>query len=650
MGQYSLPTLSGLAIAFSLASWPIATEALALTITPEGDDSAAAPASEFIALEPTVANHHLTGALDGSLDAELWLGTSREAIADSLRVENLVEDPVNFGTPAIAQRVNPNEERFLQDPPEPLPPDEGDPSVLPEDEAPDTTPEPELEGDPDEPAVRFPIDSIEVIGSTILTEADLAPIIEPLAGQQVTIQDLQSAADQITQLYLNEGYLTSRAILVDQPITDGIVRIQVIEGSLSEIQIEGNERLNASYIRDRIQLGANVPLRADRLEDQLRLLRIDPLFENVEASLRAGGEVGQSILVVRVTEAEPIFGSASIDNYSPPSVGSERMNVSLGYRNVTGLGDTFSVTHNRTTRAGAFIWQLNYRVPVNPMEGAVQLRAVFDENRVVQEEFEQFGIEGESELYEISFRQPLIRSTREELSLSLGLSHKDGQTFIDNDTPFPFGIGPDENGVSRTTALRFGQDYVRRDVQGAWALRSQFSLGLDWLDATQNEAPIPDSQFFSWLGQAQRVQRIGDDHLLIVQLDLQLTPDSLLPSEQFVLGGGQSLRGYRQNARSGDNGFRFSVEDRITLVRDEAGASIFQLAPFFEMGSIWNHPDNPNQLPDQTFLSSIGLGLAWEVVPNFNLRLDYAVPFVVLDDRGENPQDGGFYFSAGYEF
>jgi hemolysin activation/secretion protein len=417
---------------------------------------------------------------------------------------------------------------------------------------------------------------------------------------------------------------------------------------LEEIQIEGTQRLNPNYIRSRIRLGTTTPLRVDRLEDQLRLLRTDPLFESIDASLRSGKEIGQSILVVRVKEANAFYGNLSVDNYSPPSVGSERLGVALGYRNLTGNGDDLAGAYYRSTTGGSNVFDFSYRVPFNPMNGTLQLRTVLDRNKVTQAPFDQLDIEGESDLYEISIRQPLIRTPRQEFALSLGFSYKDGQTFLFDRIPFPFGIGADANGETRTSAFRFGQDYISRDIQGAWVVRSQFSLGADLLDATINKHPIPDSRFFSWLGQIQRVQRLGNDHLLIVQGDVQLTPDSLLPSEQFVIGGGSSLRGYRQNVRSGDNGFRFSVEDRITLQRNQAGVSIFQLAPFIDLGTVWNHPDNPNKLPRQNFLASAGLGLLWEPVPRLFLRLDYAVPFIDLDDRGTNAQDEGFFFSVNY--
>lgn len=288
--------------------------------------------------------------------------------------------------------------------------------------------------------------------------------------------------------------------------------------------------------------------------------------------------------------------------------------------------------------------------PLNPMNGTLDLRVDINRNRITQSPFDALNIKGASEQYEISYRQPLIRSPREEFALSVGFAFQDGQTFIFNDLPQAFGIGPDQNGVSRTSVVKFGQDYVRRDQQGAWSLRSQFNIGTGLFDATTNPGSIPDGQFFSWLGQIQRAQRLSEGQLLIGQLDLQLTPDSLLPSQQFVIGGGQSVRGYRQNARTGDNGVRASVENRITLNRDRAGNPTVQVAPFVDLGAVWNVSGNPNQLPKQTFLIGAGLGIIWKPFSGLNLRVDYGAPIIDLSDRGNNLQDHGFYFTANYEF
>jgi hemolysin activation/secretion protein len=485
------------------------------------------------------------------------------------------------------------------------------------------------------------VQRIEVVGSTIFDQEDFAPLTQSYEGQSLTLEELAAIANRITQLYSDGGYITSRAVLVDQVVREGVVQIRVIEGTLERIDIEGNHHVNTSFIRNRIQLGGNTPLNQIALEEQLRLLRLDPLFEDVGASLRAGSGLGQSILTVRVTEAAPFQMNFGADNYSSPSVGSERFGASVSYRSLTGLGDDLSVGYSRSSTGGSTSYDFSYRLPVNPMNGTIQLRAAPSDYEITDPNFTDiFDIEGNSDLYELSFRQPIVRSPREEFALSIGFTYRNGETFIGfvGETP--------ERDVSTTSVFRFGQDYVLRDQRGSLGIRSQFNLGTGLFNAT-TDAEV-DGQFFSWLGQAQRVQILGSGNQLIMQADLQLSADPLLASQQFVIGGGQSLRGYRQNVRVGDNGFRLSIEDRIAIQRNAAGVPILQLAPFAEFGAVWNSDDNPNSLPEQTLLSSIGLGLLWEPFPRFSIRLDTALPLVNLDDRGVNAQDDGFYFSVNY--
>jgi hemolysin activation/secretion protein len=552
--------------------------------------------------------------------------------------QNRQTGPENLPPPST--RPDPNRDRFLQPAPQPSPePPPAPPTIEPQPPAP--VPQPL-------PAEAIPVQKIQVVGSTILSPDEINALVKPLEGHSSTLAELQQVADKITEIYLNRGYITSRAVLPPQTLTAGVVQIQVIEGKLARIEVEGTKRLHQSYIRSRLRLGAGIPLSTASLEDQLRLLRVDPLFDNVEASLRAGDREGESILIVRVSEANPFQGSFSFDNYSPPSVGSERLGVTLRHRNITGNGDELAAAYYRSI-GDSDLFDFSYRIPLNAMNGTLQLRAAPNRNSIVQAPFDSFDISGKSHLFEISYRQPLVRSPIEEFALSAGFTYQRGRTFVAG-KPFPFGVGPDAKGVSTTSAIKLGQDYIRRDPQGAWALRSQFTIGTSLFDATINEGSDPDGLFLSWLGQVQRVQRLNDKHLLIVQGDLQLSANSLLASQQFVIGGGQSLRGYRQNVRSGDNGFRFSIEDRITLQRDSSGNPKFQLAPFFDAGTVWNLPNNPNKLTNQRFLAGVGLGAIWEPVQRVNVRVEYAFPLVGISDKGDNLQDSGLYFNIIYNF
>jgi hemolysin activation/secretion protein len=540
----------------------------------------------------------------------------------------------------IAQRPDPNEDRLLPAGPEL-------PTSLPE--QPEVTPtEPVLPQEPDPDAsdqTEVSVESIEVTGNTVLDEADIAAITSPLEGKTVTVAELTQAANAITQLYFARGYITSRAVLPEQTIADGTVRIEISEGSLEDIQVEGLSRLRSRYITSRLQRGTSTPLNANSLEEQLRLLSFDPLLENISGRLQPGETAGESVLSVEVEEADSWRVGASVDNYASPSLGSERLGVSLAYQNLSGWGDTLSTSYYRSTTGGSNVWDLGYRLPVNALDGALSLRVSMDDFEVTQGVLTGLS-SGESERYEISFRQPLIRSLREEFALSLGFSYRDGDTFLEA-TP----ISNARADSNRTSVFKFGQDYTRRDPQGVWSVRSQFNLGTGLFDATNQAGDVVDGQFFSWLGQVQRVQSLGRDNLLLVSGDVQLASGGLLSSEQFSIGGGQSLRGYRQNVRSGDNGFRFSIEDRIVLDRDaESGANVIQLAPFFDVGAIWNAGDNPTPLGNQNFLAGAGLGFLYNPMESLSARIDYAFPLISIQDEGDNAQDEGFYFTVNYQY
>ncbi|MEO1340547.1 MAG: ShlB/FhaC/HecB family hemolysin secretion/activation protein [Cyanobacteria bacterium J06635_13] len=502
---------------------------------------------------------------------------------------------------------------------------------------------------------QIEIVTIQVVGDTILRPQQINKIIQPLSGKTMTLAELKSAIDDITQVYLERGYITSRALLVEESLTTGQIQVQIIEGAVSQVNITGTERLE-TYVLDRLEPALQTPLSSAKLEDRLRLLRLDPLFDNVEASLSAGDnpEVGKSILKVRVTEADRSHARIGIDNYSPPSVGAELLGFDYSYRSLIQPGDRLALRYSPRLRAlgDTFDLGLEYQIPVNAYNGKVTTGINLNRNEVIDpigDDFDDLEIEGESEQFNLGFHQPLIRDPRQELALSLAFDYQDGQTLLFQEGT-RFGQGADEDGNTTTSVFRLGQEYIRRQVSGARALRSQFNLGTNILGATENDEPTPDGQFLSWLGQVQRVQVLGNNNFLVIQGDLQLTGNSLLLSQQFVIGGGQSVRGYRQNARSGDNGALFSIEDRLTLLRNQAGETRLTLTPFFNLGTVWNNDGNPNEQPDQTLIAALGVGLIWEPINGLNFQLDYAPPLIDLDDEGDDLQDNGLHFSLDYGF
>ncbi|MEO0536001.1 MAG: ShlB/FhaC/HecB family hemolysin secretion/activation protein [Cyanobacteria bacterium P01_A01_bin.123] len=513
--------------------------------------------------------------------------------------------------------------------PDPLPQDTPlDPPTIPLDpgQADDTTP--------------IPVTQIQVVGSTVFSAADLADLVAPLENRTTTLAELQTLADAINQRYLDAGYITTQVRIPEQTLTDGIVTIEVLEGRLAAINVEGTERYQ-DYVTSRLNQASTDPLSQPEIEDQLQLLQLDPLFDDVEAELRQGDVPGESVLAVQLQEANPFSGRVFFDNQSPRSVGNLRAGTTLAYRSLITPGDALTAAASITTTGGAQAYALGYQVPVSPNNSTVRLGFTYEDFNITDRDNPAFvlGVRGDTQIYEAEYRHPLIRTPREELVLSLGFRHRDGESVILNTITTP----------SRTSVFQFGQDYLRRDGSGAWALRSQFNLGTGLLNATINSAPQADGLFFNWLGQVQRVQVLSPDNLLIVRADLQLSDDSLLGSEQFVIGGAQTVRGYSQNVRAGDSGFRLSIEDRIVLSRHPDGSPLFQLVPFTDLGAVWfsNSGTQPTQ---QNFLWGAGLGIILNPVPDLEARFDVGIPLVRLNEVTDLDTGTQIHFSLGYTF
>ncbi|NEU80739.1 ShlB/FhaC/HecB family hemolysin secretion/activation protein [Nostoc sp. UIC 10630] len=491
---------------------------------------------------------------------------------------------------------------------------------------------------------KFRVDRIEVVGSTVFKPEQFAAITNPFVGKEVTFAELLQIKDAIAKLYINNGYVTTGALITPQTLEAGTVKIQVIEGSLQEIKIIGNRRLGSKYIRDRIQLGAGKPLNVPRLLEKLQLLRLDPRIQNLSAELQTGVHPGSNVLQVEVEEADTFKLTASLDNGRSPSVGSFRRGVDLQEANLLGLGDTLSVGYANTDGSNSI--NANYTLPINAHNGTISFGFSQGWNHVIEKPFSVLDIQSDSQSYELGYRQPLVQKPTQELAVGVSFSRQSSQTElgIDNIGPFRLSPGADENGKTNISALRFFQEYTQRSNQYVFAARSQLSFGVDWFDANVSENQ-PDSRFFAWRGQTQWVRQLAPDTLFLVRGDFQLAADSLVPLEQFGLGGQLSVRGYRQDALLTDNGLLFSAEFRVPIARANNIGGVLQLTPFIDVGKGWNvNGENPSP----SNLVSTGLGLLWKQGDDLSARLDWGIPLISVDGEKRSLQENGLYFSLRY--
>jgi hemolysin activation/secretion protein len=543
----------------------------------------------------------------------------------------------------IAQNVSPVEPRPTQ-PTEPL-------ETLPPTETPLQTPPPETSPSEKLPefAGNIEVKKINVVDSTVFAPEKFDEVLKQYTNRRLTFAELLQAEAAVTKLYVDEGYLNSGAILPEQTIENGIVTIRAVEGKLEDIQVTVSGKLNPNYIRKRLAKGGGTPLNINKLQEALQLLQLDPLVENLSAELSVGSRRETWLLAVDINEAKTFRPRIFLDNSRTPSVGSFQRGIELNEINLTGNGDAVSLAYKNTD--GSDEIDGNYNIPINADNGTLGLRYRNINSDIIEDPFDVLNIESKTDTYELTYRQPIVRSASpqatQEIALGLTGSVQRSKTTLDNE-PFALSAGAESNGRTNVTALRFFQDLTNRTPKDVLVGRSQFSLGIGAFDATINSGDNPDSQFFAWRGQLQWLRQLAKNNTnLLLRSDIQLSTTDLVPLEQFGLGGIESARGYRQDALLSDNGIFASAELRVPVYNWEESKASLAVIPFADFGTVWDNSNNENLGTNTLF--SLGVGLQYSLSDRLNARLDWGIPLVDLDDsRDKTWQENGVYFSVQY--
>ncbi len=165
---------------------------------------------------------------------------------------------------------------------------------------PDLTPPPQPEVQLDTPApVRvvpvvpasealLVVKTFEFTGNALFSERHLSDQLKSYIGRRVTLADLYEAADRIAAFYNDQGYTLATVNLPPQKVSDGKVLLQISEGRVASVVIDGNERYQAEHLRRYLgAFRAGEIYRAESLQQGLRSLSALPGL-SVKATVRPG--------------------------------------------------------------------------------------------------------------------------------------------------------------------------------------------------------------------------------------------------------------------------------------------------------------------------------------------------------------------------
>ncbi len=462
----------------------------------------------------------------------------------------------------------------------------------------------------------------EFVGNTVYSSETLATLLTKYTGHQISMAELEAAGQTITLYYVDHGYINSGAILPDQNLKDGVIKLQIVEGKLTDVAVSGNIWFQTWWLRNQIRLAAGNPLNFNDLKLGIQNLREVPTIDQVNAELQPGGAPGESTLDMKVKDTIPFHISTEINNYRPPSVGSTIIQSNFTDLNLTGNNDPLSLTYGvATLNENTFYfdqlenWSADYIFPISPWDTTMEVSADRNNTGIEEAPFNELTIKSRLEEYHVAIHQAIISTPTQSLVLSLQADERRNVSALFG---IPYSLSPGAvNGVEQVFVPRFIQEFVERTQQIVFSARSQFSLGLDDFNSTVNPGP-PNGKFFAWLGQAQYIQRLGQsDNTLIAKTSGQISDRPLLTLEQSQLGGISSIRGYLENQILRDNSYLASLEFHLPLVVDTEHNSLIALAPFTDFGVGWNNvnvtgpdPFKTRQSGPQTVaMPSVGVGL-----------------------------------------
>ena len=420
--------------------------------------------------------------------------------------------------------------------------------------------------------IDFDLKGVRVLGSSRYREAELAELFADVTGRKVKIEELRKKVSQLEDRYRSEGFFLCRVFLPPQQVKDGIFTVQVVEGFISEVYVDGGVAAERTMIQRMLApLLDRKPIDLRSLEEALLILNDIPSVRT-SGTLRPGAKLGATELVVSVSPPAPTTYVLGLSNTASKTLGPWAVSLNASIPRPLGAVGSLSLGLN----SGLFpaeklrVVIAQYAMPVGS-SGAVMSFGALSAAARPKASLSSLGILSESTSIGPRFRIPIFRSVAQSLFFDFGLSVNRSETFLSAKTDSETALTSD-----RTTVGDLGLSYQHSGFLGG---TSQVGLtlqrGLNGLGAYKQSAygadlttyPRPssegfDSHFAKRTLSFVRLQGLTGPYSLAAAVQVQDSNDPLLAGDKVAFGGPIIGRGYDSGAITGDRGYGGIVEFR----------------------------------------------------------------------------------------
>jgi hemolysin activation/secretion protein len=466
----------------------------------------------------------------------------------------------------------------------------------------------------------FLLRRVSVTGATAISLDRLATAYQPYLGKRVSQADLIAMAAAVSDVYRAAGFHLSRAIIPPQDVADGRLRLQVIEGAITEVALkgEGAEQFGIRPMIDAVV--AERPSQLATLERKLLLVNGRPGVHIDDTGLEEIGTASGRFRLIVYLKTWHFFTSFGVDNLGSSPVGPWQSYATAAFNSYLAPGDSLVLNLSTTPadpRQLAF-GRLSYEVPVGTDGARIGASGYYSE--VWPGDFRHLTNDNtKTESFEVHGSVVPLQSQRSSLTLTAGLGFSN---VTENDL-----FGPIYADHIRTLSLT--SDYRLQDNFGGNSyLTLNYRQGLDILGASHR-----DDDFLSRDGASgkfsalnfwfTRYQTLSEAWSLKLASAGQWASGPLFTSQQFYLGGAAFGRGYGSAEISGDNGIAGSIELRFDQRLNWQYLSGYQFYGFVDSGAAWNDGFG---VSDGLSLTSAGGGVRFFLWDGLQADIGGAVP------------------------
>jgi len=494
------------------------------------------------------------------------------------------------------------------------------------------------------PLPEFYIREYRVTGAHHVTPIEIQNAVYPFLGPGRTRDDVEAARAALAKLYQDKNYTSVDVSIPPQTGAGGIVYIQVNELTVGRLRVHGSRYFDINQIKRDAPSMAEGQL-VDFTQAQHDLVGLNQLPDRrVTPVIQAGVMPGTMDVDLNVKDTLPLHGSLELNNRYSADTPSLRLNASASYTNLWQLGQSIggSVQVSPQDINKVQVYTAFYSIPIESVEGlGFTLQGTKQDSDVSTLGAVDITGKGDVLGLRMNYKLPTIGDYFH--NFTLGIDYKSfnqgvrlGATTTASETP--------------TTYVPLTLDY-----SGTWVgkkfltdLDLQVVFGIRGIGSTPTEFDNnrfdSDRNFIYLRGDVDHTEDLPHDFQAFGKIAGQVSDSPLINSEQFSVGGLDTVRGYLESEVLGDDAavvnFELRLPSLLGLIKthnDAKPGDDWRFYFFTDAAAVGDQDVLPGQAVRDS-LASYGGGTRLTLFNDFNGSLDLAVPlFSQANTRAQHP-------------